>query len=1008
MVPAEGKDGEEGKPGTPGADGITPLLQINADFYWEVSLDEGKTWKPVIGADGKPVLAQGPKGEQGAPGQDGDANLTITETDDVVIIVYRGVTYTISKSVQLLTMTFTTSKNEGEKIIIWFDASEADRPDVWIDLNNNGERDPGEEVVFRSHRQYTVVSRTVTVHGKVTEFELPVAPLTELDVSKNPHLVKLVCGGGALESIDLSANTELTEFHCFNNQLASLDVSNNTKLKNLSCYGNNISDTDMEVLVNSLPDRTGKEIGEFKVINPTSPDEGNDITADQIAKATAKNWQVLDASGNPYTLEQPKMVLTTTKAVGETILLTVYAAEADRSDVWIDLNNNDIKDDGEAVTVFGSDVNYPLGAQTVTIYGKVTDLYCQANQLTSLDVSNNAALKFLWCPYNLLTSLDVSNEELISLNCSYNRLTLLDVNNSTKLARLSCHYNRLPSLDVSNNIALEELSCDNNPLTSLDVGNNTALKELLCYNNRLTSLDVSNNKELKMLWCYHNRISGDKMTALVNSLPDRKGEEAGTFRVINPASPDEGNDITADQMAKATAKNWSVLDYLGNPYTPGIDPDKLNGMWYWVKNEKPDGSGGWEISPGANKHGYWYYFKDASTVFYSILPSKYSYTLTEDHLTIGTNLDYIIVLLDNNNLVLEEKNGYYREHYTRGEIPPAIDPAKLIGKWSYEKTQVPDKVGGWKDDPSNDLSHMWFNFINASNGQSHHGEFTYTLEWNYLDINYTLGSINSYRIVEATDTRLVLEFVSAMDGTLLRVHCTRDVLNPLSLVAEYNVNPAGTGFVTDLTACNVSGRFTFDDAVAQFSNIIIGGKQYHLPSIEEWRSIVPSNYNHVLFQDTESRNNVSETVTVQGANITMKSDFRTGVNGVSYALRYKGTGMVSAWRYEYIEDGNNTHMKVTSRSLKGKLDLTVDDIAFPAFWSANAGNDVTRHFPASGFSDLGSLEKVGTDGWFWSSSWYSSSYAWGMYFRSISATSGSYGSFYRTRGLSVRLFSSGD
>ena len=28
---------------------------------------------------------------------------------------------------------------------------------------------------------------------------------------------------------------------------------------------------------------------------------------------------------------------------------------------------------------------------------------------------------------------------------------------------------------------------------------------------------------------------------------------------------------------------------------------------------------------------------------------------------------------------------------------------------------------------------------------------------------------------------------------------------PLSYVAEYNVNPAGNGFVTDLTACNVSG-----------------------------------------------------------------------------------------------------------------------------------------------------------------------------------------------------------
>jgi len=411
--------------------------------------------------------------------------------------------------------------------------------------------------------------------------------------------------------------------------------------------------------------------------------------------------------GITYTLPKYviKMTFTTAKAIGAKVELLIDAEEPDRANVWIDLNNNGVKDDGEAVTKFGSMGEYTLGSQTVTIYGKVTKLDCIENQITSLDVSKNSNLKFLAC--------------------------------------------------------------------------------------------------------YENKIFGSNMTALVNNLPDRTGKEAGKFRVIAVGSGTEQNVINVTQAATAKSKNWSVQDHQGNPYTPP------------------------------------------------------------------------------------------------GDTPPG------------------------------------------------------------------------------------------------------DLLNPLSLVAEYNVNPAGTGFVTDLTACKVSGYFTFDEAVTKFTpSITIGGKKYHLPSREEWCSIVPKNWRHVRFTETESYNDISETVTVQGTSITMSSDFRTGVEEVSYALRYKGTDLISAWRYEYISDGNDTHMKVTSRILKGQTDVTVDDIAKPAFWSANADDDVIRHFPASGFYRESSLYNVGMLGYFWSSSPYSSSNACNMSFWNGNASAIS--SFLRDYGLSVRLFSSGD
>ena len=55
------------------------------------------------------------------------------------------------------------------------------------------------------------------------------------------------------------------------------------------------------------------------------------------------------------------------------------------------------------------------------------------------------------------------------------------------------------------------------------------LEELDCRQNQLTSLDVSQNTKLTELCCYNNQIKGDKMQALVNSLPTVEGEEKGKF-----------------------------------------------------------------------------------------------------------------------------------------------------------------------------------------------------------------------------------------------------------------------------------------------------------------------------------------------------------------------------------------------------------------------------------------------------------------------------------------------
>jgi len=142
-------------------------------------------------------------------------------------------------------------------------------------------------------------------------------------------------------------------------------------------------------------------------------------------------------------------------------------------------------------------------------------LYCSRNGLTSLDISNNIALRFLWCGGNDLTTLDVSNNNALTylnVGCFHhgcadgNHLTSLDVSNNTALTHLSCAQNQLTTLDISANSALEYLSCEINQLTALDVSNNIALKLLKCGSNQLTGLDVTKNTALQYLICGQNYL----------------------------------------------------------------------------------------------------------------------------------------------------------------------------------------------------------------------------------------------------------------------------------------------------------------------------------------------------------------------------------------------------------------------------------------------------------------------------------------------------------------------
>ena len=133
----------------------------------------------------------------------------------------------------------------------------------------------------------------------------------------------------------------------------------------------------------------------------------------------------------------PYMIFTTDKKAGSEITLTINAKEADKKDVWVDLNNNGVYDSGTDVRLSATTAKNKLQGNTVRVYGKVTTFYCNDNEVTSLDVTRNTVLE--------------------RLNMSHNKIKEVNLHNNTELVYLKVSALPLEGLDLTTNKKLKEL-----------------------------------------------------------------------------------------------------------------------------------------------------------------------------------------------------------------------------------------------------------------------------------------------------------------------------------------------------------------------------------------------------------------------------------------------------------------------------------------------------------------------------------------------------------------------
>jgi len=330
--------------------------------------------------------------------------------------------------------------------------------------------------------------------------------LTSLDVSNTPILKTLSCEINKLMYLNVSNNPRLRFLYCESNNLASLDVSNNPLLTELYCNGNSYTTNSASIDTTTIE---GFEISKASDwinanVNGTEVffiDDTKEITYTyEIGGGRTEKFSfVFYSEADPEPDKEPD---TETVEINE----TNFPDEAFRQYVKENFDEDDngafSSDEQYAVNVIDVEGKNISSLKGIEFFANLTSLSCPANNLTSLNVSQNPALKSLVCYGNALTSLDVSeNPDLEVLYCEWNPLIGLDVSHNPILKELICGgSDTLTSLNVSQNPALEYLFCESNALTSLDLSQNPVLKYLFCGGNELTGLDVSNNPELIWLW----------------------------------------------------------------------------------------------------------------------------------------------------------------------------------------------------------------------------------------------------------------------------------------------------------------------------------------------------------------------------------------------------------------------------------------------------------------------------------------------------------------------------
>jgi len=403
---------------------------------------------------------------------------------------------------------------------------------LYCDYNNLGSLDVSSntDLVHLTCDENNLSALDLTLNTELEALYCNLNEISSLDVSNNILLEYLYCGYNNLTSLDVSSNSTLADLGCNNNQLTILETKYNVALKNLLCDYNLITELDLRSnpqLV-KLDCEANNLTNLFLKNNPalTSLSCGeNDLTYLNVKNGNNSNITLFNATDCPdlYCIEVDDAAWSTASwteidahaSFSEDCYPDyTYIPDKNFEQALIDLDYDDVIDYLVLTSTIADITTLQLstnGINDLTGIEDFTNLYsldCSFNHITSLDVSNNAALTRLFCNYNQITYLDLSNNGSLELvHCENNNLSTLILGNQPGLASLVCYGNQLNSIDLANCPELNYLEIQDNQLTSLDISQNPLLLDLTCSENQISTLDLKNNTILMGLNCSQNLIT---------------------------------------------------------------------------------------------------------------------------------------------------------------------------------------------------------------------------------------------------------------------------------------------------------------------------------------------------------------------------------------------------------------------------------------------------------------------------------------------------------------------
>ena len=161
---------------------------------------------------------------------------------------------------------------------------------AWIDLNNNGSKESGEELTLEKEVELSTKAPAVTIYGKVYVLIMKNSDFTGIDTSSS-LLTQLEATNGLLSALNLSSKIKYLIVH--HNLLKSIDISPCKELRRIECQCNVMKEAAILQLIKDLPEaKPGKEWTR-KLYLYGGKEEQNTITTRIESVLGNKNWAVI-------------------------------------------------------------------------------------------------------------------------------------------------------------------------------------------------------------------------------------------------------------------------------------------------------------------------------------------------------------------------------------------------------------------------------------------------------------------------------------------------------------------------------------------------------------------------------------------------------------------------------------------------------------------------------------------------------------------------------------------